>query len=472
MPVQPGTSSDMTAEEEKLLSENPQVHSILNKLLDQRLKDILPQLGTGNVKQKTNDMIKVNQQKQSASTNRNVLKSPSDITIYAPALKLQAKQQVDQFMPTSNQIDAFVGAVRKEVQSCDNPTNQRVVTSVNDEARKKAEHTIIEVEKFRANIATPPEGTCTNGLLNDQIANLAVSSHPTHHNLESEINASEHFQMGNMMVSNEILPQTNQQVINPQAIAIPNIGAGVSDDDFFHLTCYLEPSLIHKIEKGEFIELEKLLPKDRSSFTRGGNDESRFKWVQRDGNTYLVAANRDSKITGIRCWEQAFRVYATIYCVANPQRAKEIWQYISVINTAASSYAWDNVYNYDITFRHLMAFNPNRSWAVTYNKMWNLSMRDPLPRNQNNRGSFQFHRNNGSGHSNAQGQNQMAGNGQHKKKSDYCWNFNKGVPCKFGKKCRFIERCRYCDSPAHGIHVCPKLEQKKQGEGSTPDAHK
>ena len=164
---------------------------------------------------------------------------------------------------------------------------------------------------------------------------------------------------------------------------IPNISAGVSDDDFFHLTCQIEPSLIHKIEKGEFVELEKLLPKDRSSFSKGGGDETRLEWVQRDGSTYLVsAANRDNRITGIRHWEQAFRAYATIYCAANPQRSKEIWQYIAVINTAASAYTWDNVYNYDITFRHLMAFNPHRSWAVTYNQMWNLSMRDPIPRNQ------------------------------------------------------------------------------------------
>ena len=42
-----------------------------------------------------------------------------------------------------------------------------------------------------------------------------------------------------------------------------NIGSGVSDDDFFHLTCHIEPSLIHKIEKGEFIKLEKLLPKEK-----------------------------------------------------------------------------------------------------------------------------------------------------------------------------------------------------------------
>ena len=193
-----------------------------------------------------------------------------------------------------------------------------------------------------------------------------------------------------------------------------------------HLTCHIEPSLIHKIEKGEFVELEKLLPKDRNNFTKGGSDENRLEWVQRDGNTYLVSAGKESKISGIRRWEQAFRAYATIYCAANPQRSKEIWQYISVINTAASAYAWDNVYNYDITFRHLMAFNPGRSWAVTYNQMWNLSMRDPLPKNQYNKGHFQFHGQKGN-NSNHNGHSQ-------KKKSDYCWDFNKGIPCKFGGK--------------------------------------
>ena len=198
---------------------------------------------------------------------------------------------------------------------------------------------------------------------------------------------------------------------------LPDIGSGFSDD-FFHLTCHIEPSLIHKIEKGEFVELEKLLPKDCNSFLKGGGSENRLEWVQRDENTYLVmAGGRDQKITGIRRWEQAFRAYATIYCVANPGQAKEIWQYISVINTAASAYSWDNVNNYDITFRHLMAFNPNRSWAVTYNQMWNLSMRDPIPKNQNGRGNFQFHTGN---QFNAHYKKSQGGGS--KRKPDYCWN--------------------------------------------------
>ena len=48
-----------------------------------------------------------------------------------------------------------------------------------------------------------------------------------------------------------------------------------------------------------------------------------------------------------------------------------------------------------------------------------------------------------------------------KKRSDYCWSFNKGVNCKFGKKCKFIERCSYCDNSSHGVYNCPKLDGKE-----------
>ena len=153
-----------------------------------------------------------------------------------------------------------------------------------------------------------------------------------------------------------------------------------------------------------------------------------------------------------------------------PIGPKEIWQYIMVINTAASSYLWDNVYNYDITFRHLMAFNPHRPWPVTYNQMWNLSMRDPLPKGFTQKSSHSYgpHFGNSSYSSytgiNKGGAAQVSGS---KKKSDYCWNFNKGIPCKFGSKCKFIERCKYCDSISHGVNTCQKLVRKLEGNAST-----
>ena len=156
------------------------------------------------------------------------------------------------------------------------------------------------------------------------------------------------------------------------------------------------------------------------------------------------------KINGFRRWEQALRAYATIYCRVNPQRSREIWQYITVISTAASSYVWENMYNYDVTFRHLMAFNPQTSWAVTYNQMWNLSMRDPIPRTSGSVQRSNF------GHFSTGPSKGNHGNQNKKPKSIYCWNWNKGIKCKFGKKCKFAERCSFCDSPSHGLHACVK----------------
>ena len=188
--------------------------------------------------------------------------------------------------------------------------------------------------------------------------------------------------------------------------------------------------------------------------------------MHKDGGTFLVPANRDVKIGSFRKWEQAFRAYTTIYCGANPQRSKEIWQYITVINMAASSYLWENVYNYDITFRHLMAFNPQRSWAVTYNQMWNLSMRDPIPRT-GQKGYPSYNGGNNFSYQHNKTSSNVNGNGnQRKAKSDYCWNCNKGVPCKFGNKCKFIERCKYCDSPSHGVNACIKLQNKNESGGN------
>ena len=422
-----------------------------------------------------------------------MIKSPSDTTIYAPALTKQHSNHC-MVIPTEMQISNLVGNVRAQMNEdqevvkpstsarVNNQCAGKVVNvSVNEQARKKADNAIIEAEKFRAEIATPPAGNIAfsqqitdlgdrlNGVMVDSIQPNGASVGQV---LLSPTNIEQQHRIQHLQLKQGQNPnchtQDHQQLVDGPQILLPNIGMGVSDDDFFHLTCHIEPGLIAKIEKGEFVELEKLLPKDRSAFTKGGSEENRLEWVQRDGNTYLDAAGKDMKITGIRRWEQAFRAYATIYCAANPQRSKEIWQYISVINTAASAYSWDNVYNYDITFRHLMAFNPNRSWAVTYNQMWNLSMRDPIPRNHSGKGHFQFHGQQGNrlsvGNNSGTSSSSSNNNSGRRKSSDYCWNFNKGIPCKFGKKCRFIERCKYCDSTAHGIHVCPKLEAKKNGD--------
>ena len=113
-----------------------------------------------------------------------------------------------------------------------------------------------------------------------------------------------------------------------------------------------------------------------------------------------------------------------------------------------------------------MAINPQHSWAIIYNQMWNLSMKDPIPKDASKFGYSHY-----SGGGVAAPPNKMS-NGNNtssnpmqvrRNKSDYCWNFNKGVPCKFGSRCKFIERCKYCDSTSHGVNACGKLLKKEGG---------
>ena len=128
------------------------------------------------------------------------------------------------------------------------------------------------------------------------------------------------------------------------------------DDEFFHLTCHVDNQLKQKIDQGLFVDLERLLPKTRMQVM---NEEQRMQFVNKDGASYWIPAERETKIGGIRKWDQAFHIYAAIYCKANPSRSAEIWQYIHIINTAASSYAWENVAYYDFTFRQLMSERSN-----------------------------------------------------------------------------------------------------------------
>ena len=131
---------------------------------------------------------------------------------------------------------------------------------------------------------------------------------------------------------------------------------GITDDEFFHLMCHVEPNLKQKIERGEFVDLEKLLMKDK--FKNSNNVSQRMELVSRGGETFIIPVDSGSKITNVRKWEQAFRIYAAIYSHTNPHRSTEIWQYVFVINSAASTYTWENVSNYDFMFRQLMACNP------------------------------------------------------------------------------------------------------------------
>ena len=292
-------------------------------------------------------------------------------------------------------------------------------------ARTRANRVILEAEQFKAQIETPKGRQASHNIILNRDFDLSNRNRDQDMNNRNEV-----------MHSHKDL-----------------------DEEFFHISCHIDQSLRDKIERGDFVELEKLLPRNNLDI----DYDERMELVNKEGQMYFVPAqNRDNKIKNVRRWEQAFRVYAAIYSAANPHRSHEIWQYVYVINSAASCYVWEEVAQYDYMFRQLMARNPGRSWAVTYTQMWQMTLRHVI-----NKG--------GQGGQNVQGQNLNGSygytsnnQGGHKKKR-YCWKFNKGK-CT-DSFCKYPHKCFYCDG-RHGIHTCFKKGRKSGDKINSPNKSK
>ena len=380
------------------------------------------------------------------NTMHNQVKSPSDTTIYAPGL---AKVQ----SPVMNQE-----VVARRLTSADNDQNKsnsrnEFQRGVNSEA-----DVINKITLFLDNMRLESGGNETHREQMFTAQQPAPQAAPGPSRMMGGDNSDEVDVVPGQGQGGLV---AQQMIINAEkfraAIDQPN-GKEIScfpqqtiDDEFFHLTCHVDVNLIPKIERGEFVELEKLLPCNPTC--RGGGD-NRLELVNKDGYTYFVpASDRElGKIKSVRKWEQAFRVYAAIYSRANPHRAAEIWQYVYIGNLAASSYSWDNVACYDFAFRHLMSKHPERSWSTIFQQMWSPSMRDPVGRTGVNWGGTA-----------SSASSQGRGNKSHR--DNYCWKFNKNR-CKFGTKCKFDHCCYYCDAYGHGLFNCPRKSARSRDKGS------
>ena len=360
------------------------------------------------------------------------MKSPSDSTLYVPAVKVAKVNQIGSppRINTENLINKFVNSAapkdKNEIESNvndiltelrlgavagkpqdrqDKPETQKPSTSRRqqpdneDVVRSTVNRAILDAERFKASIQQPIPGINFN------------NPGTPRHDLE---------QLRQLRYLDD-------------------------DDEFFHTTCHIDAQLKARIEKGEFVELEKLVQK-RTQLEP--EVEGRMQLVNKDGMSYFVKAiDRETKINNVTKWEQAFRVYSTIYCQANPNRSAEILQYVDVIHRAAKIFNWDNVARYDYVFRQLMAVKPHRSWAKIYTQMWNINLNEPIKRFQEQNGAKDY---------------RGSGGNANAKRDNTCWRYNKNT-CKFGKSCRFEHKCSYCGTPGHPVLNCHKKNgQKKQ----------
>ena len=342
-------------------------------------------------------------------------KSWSDTTLYAPAVPINNAQGN---MPTVTGV------------------SPNLARETNNQRNKQFNEEVISnfIKQIRvANVAGDGQGTRSSVrsevvVPGGNAATSRESAQPMDSNQQAQLDARAHILAAEKYKAN-LTPSGNPLTLYNDP-----------DDDFFHTTCHIDLPLKQRIQRGEFVELEKLLAK-KSKLNQARGDEQRMEIVNKDGKAFLTPAiDRDNKIYNIHRWDQAFRVYATIYSEANPLHAAEIWQYIDVIHRAARAFNWENVANYDYVFRQLMAANPNRKWSKTYTQMWNLNLCEPLAK--------------------VSPANNAKVGGRSAKPDGICWRYNKNK-CKYGDECRFEHRCSYCLKMGHPASKC----FKKHGTG-------
>lgn len=232
--------------------------------------------------------------------------------------------------------------------------------------------------------------------------------------------------------------------ITPNARVVPQRVSNDLSCDHAHymLSAHVDPATTIKVERGEYVQVERLLP-------RGERDDNRMDLVNKDGRSYFVPASDRNipSINNFRQWERAFRIYAGIYSRANPHRSSEIFQYINNIQAAANVYIWENVATYDRVFRRLMHDFPQRNWGLIYQQAWTLELKvqigqvmGPTRRNSNHY--------------------LWASNRTPK---ETCRRFNNTGKCSYGQACKFDHRCNYCGKFGHGESKCHKKNNAKGG---------
>ena len=342
------------------------------------------------------------------------VKSPSEPSLYKPILnKISKKDSKQKNVPSTfseDKIDRILSQLRlgnSSVNDISGKDRMRYEEANPEEKRSSGKEAvfdpgaeaIIQAEKFKAAVERPEKGELKSDLPNNA---------------------------------------------GPVKQGIFDNDIDSDEDDIFQIACHVDSVTRAKIQRGEYVDLEKLIP--RPFEERRQEQDDSIDMVSKDGQHFILPVKKKSKydrITGIKKWDEAFRIYLAIYSQANPERSAEIMQYQHTIHTAAVSFIWENVAQYDFLFRTRLGKKPGRNWARMNTQLWAMCM-------TTNRA---VHTSNVTSSSNSS-------------KKDCCWRYNRNK-CTRPNDCKFEHRCSQCGSFSHIYLNCPNKPKK----GDHKDKH-
>ena len=155
----------------------------------------------------------------------------------------------------------------------------------------------------------------------------------------------------------------------------------VVDEEYAIVGAHIDENLKRKIISGDYVDFARLIPRDSVSMEA----DKRLEIVSRNGQTFFqpMVKREGVGINNIFRWDQAFRVYCTLYTEIHHHRAPEMIQYSHIIHHANQLFIWENVYAYDVDFHIHMSKHPERSWGIILQQAWSMRLQDRVVRNNN-----------------------------------------------------------------------------------------
>ena len=447
MPV-PEDRMEISDDDEDLnkLQKDPMVKKLLLKMAKKlQNKEQMERAGKKPLSKIFSNVAKVNKMHSNRGTGQfltstpkhkqHTAKSPSDTTIYSPAL--QKKLPGSNLIPVIPSLMVPENSEKNSVKEKNNIDEQ--VSFILGKLRRMCDENLNKESRGQEE---PRPGTSRDTA---QAGPSRQYKTPGRLIAEGLIKDAENFKAELERPKGKLFPD------KPMGVAPPvNFEVNDNDDDFLQSTCHVDENTEMVIAKGVFIDLEKILPKQKN--LKSVEEAKRLQLVTQNGVTFFApCTDKETKIVDVQKWEHAFRVYATLYAKHNPHHAYEICHYQQTISNAAANFSWDNVAYYDYYFRQMMSRKPQRSWAKVFTELWTLSMKDPINRNSN----FGIH-------DSKSKQASRFGDWR----DNCCWHFNKNRCKKAANECRFEHKCTYCGTFNHSFANCNKRRRQSSKNGN------
>ena len=267
----------------KKVKKDPKMRMAIDVLVQEKLKK------AGKKKRKTGKVTKGNAKinDKVSKFKPNTIKSPSDSTLYTPALKRAPIVPIDNQDNVINKISQFVENIRMDSEKNEHKHRRQS----REDSQERGESSSSQCSYKTRNDEDNAEYDARK--IEKQQRRMQPNEEEARNLADKLVLDSEQFK-ASLVAPQGMLPIT----IDKNIELLRKLD---NNDDFFHVSCHIESNMREKIERGDFVDLEALLPKEKSAGGISMNENlGRIGIFQEGGKHFWLRLRELTKLTQSR----------------------------------------------------------------------------------------------------------------------------------------------------------------------------